>query len=259
MNLLIYVFSASLILAQAFDVIPTPESIVEEITQDTVLDDSNVPTNYSRNGYDAIIDDVSKKVVGFSFTNTGINRIVPKKSQIGMGPDRTFSIEMPERARQDISLHITDAPTDKLSQLMESHFMIFPRLVVPAILVDGIYTKVTLPNREEVIFSTESKEIISGVLKEGAAIDLGPDRFKRKFADVVYTGKGIFLRVDRRGEDPRLGAQIATIFYHDIKCKVPVSQLWDQKKSLHFLYPIDADFFVFVKKTCGFQITPNLN
>jgi hypothetical protein len=230
-----------------------PESVIEPITQELILSET-VPSGSYLDQYSVNTDDHGK-IVGFSVTNEGVNRIIPKPSEIGAGPDRTFAFDMPDRARQGILLRVTDVPSDKLSEMMESYFTIFPRLVVPAIKVVENKIIVTLPNREEMILSADSKEIIDGVFKEGAPIDLGPDRFKRKFADLSYTGKGLVLRADRRGEDPRIGAQrIAIATYQGKTCKIPVTKLWEQNDAVHFLFHSDADFFAFIKANCGFSI-----
>ncbi len=198
--------------------------------------------------------------------NTGVNRIIPKSAEPGGGPKRIFSIKFPERARQDLHFAITDVPTNKLSESMESYFYVFPRKLVPSIMMveDGKKLQVTLPTGEHVYFNTESKEIAGGVLKEGAPIDLGPDRFKRGFADVSYAGKGVSIRVDRRGSDPRLGTT-ATITTGSPDpscaagqacraCKVASEKLWNQSGKIHFKFPTDAEFDVFLKANCKFRV-----
>jgi len=248
--------AALLISNLAFAQIPEspipPESIIESISKDLVVHTS-IPGMYDRNQYDVNIQD-DGKVVGFTVRNEGTNRIIPKKAGIGEGPERDFAFDMPDRARQDLLLRVTDVPSDKLSEMMESYFMIFPRLVVPAIQVKENKITITLPNREEIILDATSKEIIDGVFKEGSPIDLGPDRFKRKFADLTYTGKGLVLRADLRGEDPRLGVRNAIAFYQGKKCKIPVSQLWDQSDDVHFKFPTDLEFQEFIKKACKFDL-----
>jgi hypothetical protein len=236
-----------------------PESIIEEITLDQVSSEHEIPTTYFSELYSVSKNDQGK-VVAFSFSNNGVNKIIPKETVIGEGPEREFNFNMPERARQNIILMVTDVPSAKLSELMETYFMIFPRQVLPAIRTEESKIIVTLPNREEVIYNKDSKEIIGGAFKEGAPIDLGPDRFKRKFADITYTGNGLVLRVDRRGEDPRIGAQkTATAFYQNQKCKIPLNKLWEQDGEVNFLFPTDAAFFAFIKKTCGFEVKISSN
>jgi hypothetical protein len=137
---------------------------------------------------------------------------------------------------------------------MESYFVFFPRKVVPAI--ESIDDKfiVTLTTEEKIEFDRTTKEIVGGVLTENAPIDLGPDRFKRKFASLSYIGSGLMIRVNKRGADPRLGSQIAEISKLGKVCKVPVNKLWDQTEKVNFLFPTDESFNQFLKIQCGFEI-----
>ena len=149
---------------------------------------------------------------------------------------------------------IVDVPTELLSHHMNSYFYFFPRRVLPAIQWphDGSTTfKVVLPTTETVEFSTLSGQITGGVLKETAPIDLGPDRFKRKFAGIQYTGTGVYIRVDKRGADPRLGTT-ATVYQGSKTCKVASAKLFDQNEesSVLFQFATDEAFNEFLKKTC---------
>lgn len=207
--------------------------------------------------------------VGFSVFNGGANPIIPRKAGIGTGPDREYSFEFPQRARQDIHFAVTDTPTEKLSERMESYFYVFPRKLVPSIqqIDEGKRLQVTLPTGETVVFDSATKEVAGGVLKENAPIDLGPDRFKRKFADVSYTGKGVMIRVDKRGADPRLGT-IATITTGSpdpgckgaacSTCRVESTKLWEQGGEVHFKFATDSEFDAFLKTNCKFGIPPTL-
>ena len=205
--------------------------------------------------YDVTYGNEKDDIQGFSFTNHGPNSVVTIATRgIGMGPQRDFELAFPARARQDIKMTIADVPTQFLSQRMESYFYFFPRKVLPSIQwpKDGtsVFT-VTLPTGESVQFNTVSKEMVGGVLKETAPIDLGPDRFKRKFAAIEYTGTGVYLRVDKRGADPRLGTT-AVIHQGTKTCKVPSSKLFDQREdsAVLFQFPTDEAFNEFLKKTC---------
>lgn len=189
----------------------------------------------------------------------------PKKPEPGGGPDRSFDFNFTSRARQDIYVDITDAPTDRLSELMSSYFYFFPRKYIPAIKVIDDKFIVTLPTGEEVLFSSVSKEIVGGVLKEGLPIDQGPDRFKRKFPDIKYSGTGVMLRADRRGEDPRIISSGAIPTAKAIKvsgdncsqvkpceCLIPKNKLWEQGGQVHFLFKSDDEFNNFLKSQCKF-------
>ena len=230
-----------------------PESVIESIKQDVVIHPETIPSSRFNEDYMVTAED-SGLVVGFTLENNGINKIIPKKTEIGSGPSREYEFAFPERARQNIILMITDTPSSKLSELMETYLTFFPREVVPAISRVNDQLIVTLPNQEEIHFNYLSKEITSGVLSENAPIDLGPDRFKRKFAQISYSGTGVMIRVDRRGEDPRIGSQIATISHKTDLCKIPVNKLWTQDGLVHFRFPTDAEFDVFLKANCKFQL-----
>jgi hypothetical protein len=237
---------------------PAPESVVSAPDQDLASDKSEC-TTYSRGStfgkYDVVYNSDTEKVEGFAFSNHGPNSVVTKATRgIGMGPQRDYSFDAPQRARQDLKMTIVDVPTEFLSQNMNSYFYFFPRKVLPAIQwpTDGTSVfKVTLPTNEEVQFSTVTNEVVGGVLKETSPIDLGPDRFKRKFAGIEYTGSGVYVRVDKRGNDPRLGTT-AIVSQGKKTCKVPSAKLFDQREdsAVLFLFPTDQGFNEFLKKTC---------
>ncbi len=197
------------------------------------------------------------RIFGFSFLNKGANRIIPiEETDFGRGPDREFRFYFRDRARQDLFFSITDTPNAALSQRMESYFYLFPRKNLPAIEplheAKGVeLMKVTLPTGETVTFDSKTKEIRDGVFKEMGPIDLNPDRFSRKFAQVQYSGKGVQIRVNRRGGDPRLGT-IAIITQGPKTCKVQSSALFDQnpESNVNFLFPTDEAFNAFLLKTC---------
>lgn len=217
-------------------------------------------TDYSRGSdqgnYDVRYANTTNKVVGFGFSNNGPNPVVPVATRgIGLGPSREFNFRFSERARQDIMISITDAPTEFFSHFMESYFYFFPRKVLPALqwpADPAIKTfTVILPTNEAVTFDKESHQMVDGVLKEKGPIDLGPDRFKRKFANIAYTGTGVYVRVDKRGNDPRFGTT-ATITQGAKTCKVPSTKLFDQNPqgAALFQFPTDEGFNEFLKKTC---------
>ena len=243
---------------------PAPEAIITGPERDLMIPgrpgDTLTIAPSTGGSYLISINEVTRSVVGFSFTNTGVNRIIPRESEPGAGPDRTFTFHFQSRARQNIFLSVTDAPTEYLSQLMESYLYLFPRKVLPAL--EWIKTpgqaarmKVTLPTGETVDFDGETHEVTGGVLEETAPIDLNPDRFKRKFARIRYRGTGVMLRVDKRGGDPRLGTT-ATITKGTLTCKIPSSLLFNQDESseVEFLFPSDPEFDQFLIKKCGFGL-----
>lgn len=243
---------------------PAPESVLSAPERDKMIpgkpgDTLNIAPS-TEGPYQISVEESTGAVVGFSFFNEGANRIVPRKSEPGMGPDRTFGFHFQSRARQNIFLSITDAPNEYLSQLMESYFFLFPRKVLPAIEWNtlpgqGSQIRVTLPTGETMDVNGETREIVGGVLQETAPIDLQPDRFKRKFSRVRYQGTGVLLRVDKRGGDPRLNTT-ATISKGSLSCKIPSSLLFnqDERSEVEFLFPSDPEFDQFLIKKCGFGL-----
>lgn len=238
--------------------------VTEPLTE--LNEEDDIPTQYSSpHGDYSVSIDTKGRVVSFNFDNTGVNRIIPKEPEPGGGPQRSFSFNFTSRARQDIYMDITDAPSDRLSELMSSYFYFFPRKNIPAIKVVDNKFIITLPTGEIVEFNSESKEIIGGVLKEGLPIDQGPDRFKRKFPDLKYSGAGVMLRADRRGEDPRIASNGAIPTAKAIKvsggsctlekpceCVIPKNKLWEQGGQVHFLFKSDDEFNNFLIRQCKF-------
>jgi hypothetical protein len=208
-------------------------------------------------------------VTAFDWMNTGKNRIVTKEDQHdGKGPNRWFVMDFPERARQDITLMIMDSPNENTSEVMVSSFYFFPRRVLPRIQwpappADGPSSSsdvvITLPNEETFAIDPNTKEIRSGVLTETGPLDLNPSRFLRKFARIEYSGKGVMIRVNKRGEDPRLNttAEISKRIGSQTQvCKVASKKLFrdDPKSNLAFLFPTDAEFNEFLKANCKFSL-----
>jgi len=250
-------------LAQDLQNLP-PEAVISEPERDRMLPghpgDTLVIAPSTGGPYTISVDESTRAVVGFQFTNTGANRIIPRESVPGAGPDRTFDFRFQSRARQNIFFSVTDAPSEYLSQLMESYIFLFPRKVLPAVeWIDSPGKRpalvVTLTTGEKVEFDGATHEVVSGALEEAGSIDLNPDRFKRKFARIRYLGTGVSLRVDKRGGDPRLGTT-ATITKGAQTCKIPSSLLFNQDESseVEFLFPTDPEFHQFLIKKCGFGL-----
>jgi hypothetical protein len=210
------------------------------------------------------------KIVGFEFSNRGGNPILPQRYNIDKNWffTRDFQFRFDDRARQDIHLSVTDwAPSrDKqfrLSELMNSVMHFFPRTYVPAIANSGGRSVVTLPTGEAVEFDARTYEILGGVFSE-APVDLNPDKTARSFARIKYTGKGLVVRANARGTDPRLGTT-ATISVGSpaedcqgagckSQCRVPSQELWEQKGAVRFKYASDEEFDRYLTTRCGFGI-----
>jgi hypothetical protein len=214
--------------------------------------------------------DRQSQIVGFEFSNRGGNRILLPRYDIGKNLlfTRDFQFRFDDRARQDIQLFISDwAPSrDKqfrLSGLMNSILHFFPRNYLPAIFGSGARYVVTLPTGEQVEFDAQTREILGGVFSE-TAVDLNPDRATRKFPGVNYVGKGVVVRANARGTDPRIG-NIATITTGTPawdcekgaacnQCQVPSKELWHQDGAVRFRFSTDQEFDRYLLSRCGFGI-----
>ena len=209
-------------------------------------------------------------IVGFEFSNYGGNRILPPHRDAAKNQffTRDFQFRFDERARQDIHLLVSDwvasrDRTFRLSELMNSLMLFFPRNFLPAIVNARTRDIVTLPTGEEVEFDAATHEIVAGALSE-TPVDLNPDRAARKFPGVRYLGKGVVIRADARGADPRMGST-ASISNGAAPqncdqgaecnlCQVPAKELWEQSGAARFRFATDADFDRFLLPRCGFGL-----
>ena len=214
--------------------------------------------------------DRQSRIVGFEFSNRGGNQILPHRYDIGKNLlfTRDFQFRFDDRARQDIHLFISDwAPSrDKqfrLSEIMNSILLFFPRNNLPAIWVSGERYIVTLPTGERVEFDAKTIEVLAGVFAE-TAVDLNPDRKARRFPGINYLGKGLTVRADARGVDPRIG-KTATITTPKpasdcekgtacSQCQVPSKELWHQGGPVRFRFSTDQEFDRYLLSRCGFGI-----
>jgi hypothetical protein len=209
-------------------------------------------------------------IVGFEFSNGGGNRILPPlrdplKNQFFA---RDFQFRFDDRARQDIHLMISDwAPSRdrvfRLSDLMNRLMLFFPRTFLPAIVSWHNRNIVTLPTGEEVEFDALTHEIVAGVFSE-TPVDLNPDRSAREFPGIEYGGRGVAIRADARGADPRMGTTAVITTGTPAKdcdkgilcrrCEVKPQELWEQSGAARFKYATDSDFDRFLMIRCGFGL-----
>lgn len=210
------------------------------------------------------------EVVGFEFSNHGGNPILaPRRDAVkNQFFTRDFQFRFDERARQDIYLMVSDwVPSRdrvfRLSEIMNSLMLFFPRAILPAIVNNGVQNLVTLPTGEEIVFDADTHEIRGGVLSE-APVDLNPDRQARRFPGIDYRGEGVMVRADARGTDPRIGTT-ATILARAPgdncdsaancrQCQVPSRELWDQTGAARFRFATDDEFDRFLQARCGFAL-----
>ena len=204
---------------------------------------------------------------GFTVENRGKNRIVNAQDSM-----RSYDFSAEENASQNISLLTTDSPNGTISHSMHSHFMFFPRTYLPIAEVDeSDNVRVTLPTGEEMHFNKDG-EVTGGVFSEGP-VDISPDRFKRYYTDMKYSGKGILLRANARGQMPQQGQFEATKidmeygikYSSDVliingttgqRCRRPKADFWPSGdiSPIPFKFPSDKEFDTYLKAKCGFGI-----
>ena len=185
---------------------------------------------------------------GFEFQNVGPNTIAGTPLDPSQKVERQWRFVSEDNSRRETYLWVTDdAGSGYLSQLMESVILIVPRKMKQHIEAKGDELHVTLTTGEKVIYDKATKQVKAGVLREGP-VDLTPNRFNRKFADVKYQGTGISIRLDKRGEDPRLITGNAVVTQNGRSCQVPARELW---RETEFRYPNDRGLVDFLNRKCG--------
>jgi hypothetical protein len=207
---------------------------------------------------------------GFFFKNTGNNRVV--NSQQSPHAARSFSFEYPEQARQNLALQVDDAPNGLVSHTMHSIFMIFPRKYLPTIEQHKNQLEVKLPTGEKMLFHKDSKEIMGGVFSEGP-VDVSQDRFRRHYPHLIYKGRGVILRVNARGQSPKLGqfetnkidmehglrGSVDVLIINNStgqKCRRPKADFWEplDVSPVEFKFPTDEEFDLYLRNHCGFGL-----
>ncbi|MFI5345936.1 MAG: hypothetical protein ACHQ51_06135 [Elusimicrobiota bacterium] len=202
----------------------------------------------------------------FTLRNSSSPRINPT----GRGVHRDYSFSAPENARQELGLFVyewasLDPGADDSASSMLSEILFFPRRVTPSVRLtpDGASYEATLPTGETVLFEARTKEILGGVLTETAPIDTNQDRHARAFAALRYSGGGIMLRSDQRGDSPRSSVvwgqkKYATVVWGAKTCRVSTADVWKQDASgagSANLYPTDEGFYSMLGRKCGWTVT----
>ncbi len=210
------------------------------------------------------------EIVGFEFSNHGGNPILaPRRDAVkNQFFTRDFQFRFDERARQDIHLMVSDwVPARdrvfRLSEIMNTLMLFFPRKFLPAIVSSSGRNIITLPTGEEVEFDAETHEIRRGVLSE-TPVDLNPNRQARQFPGIDYRGSGVVVRVNSRGVDPRIGTTATVTSGAKLsscdkgascnQCQIPSKELWDQTGAVRFKFSTDADFERLLIARCGFSL-----
>ena len=152
---------------------PQKESVAPAIKYDTVLTKRSVLIA-AHSGWQ-YRNNRQSQIVGFEFSNHGGNQILPPRYDSSKDQlyTRDFQFRFDDRARQDVHLSITDwvASRNKqfrLSELMNSIMLFFPRNYLPAVVTVGDRNILTLPTGEEVEFNAATHEVSGGVFSESA-------------------------------------------------------------------------------------------
>lgn len=215
----------------------------------------------SKQGIRICRDPDSGEAISFTLFNLGSPHIVPP----GKNLERSYRFRFDGRELQNVKMRVFErpSPTGRASHLlMISSIYFFPRKVLPTLSLienDSVMNvlELELPTGERVCFDTETKEIIGGVLKEDAPMDTNPDRHKRRFAKLSYSGGGVTIRVDQRGSSPEQAVvwgqnKMAIISFGDRTCKLSPSKLWEQDSGwFDFKFPTDVLLYEFLRKSCG--------
>ncbi len=229
---------------------PTPYVCNEDLS--FYSDDPvGVPDNSSSVAWNATVIpfNMGTRPVGFEIKMNGPNRMAGNPIDPAEKVQRDWRFVSKNGSRRETYISITDdAGSGKLSQLMESVIVLIPRKGRPHIERVGDKNIVTLTTGEQVVYDANNNTIISGVLQEGP-IDLNPDRFKRKFAPVTYSGTGISIRADKRGEEPRLITTTATVTQQGKTCQVPAADLW-VNPSTAFKFNNDENLLRYLNTKC---------
>jgi hypothetical protein len=207
----------------------------------------------------SMIDTNHETPNSFKLINLGDNNTVPHSGNM-IGREFTFMFQ--DMARSDLELLVWDIPDENTNHGHLKMMMFFPRKILPAIRFNSEKNTliVTLPTREEVIFNAETKEILSGALKEAP---MEQDNAGNAISPLVsYTGTGVVIEAHRLNEYPvgsiKNMATIKKIGHED--CLVPVKELWftDENKggNVYFNKNFITDFAFdhFIKSRCKFSI-----
>lgn len=180
-------------------------------------------------------DGSGKRPTGFQFKMSGPNKLAPAPLDPAEKIERLWRFVSRNGSKRETYLAITDdAGSGYLSQLMETVIVLVPRKHRPHVEVVADELHVTLPTGEKVIYDKATRLIKSGVLSEGS-IDTNSNRHQRKFIPLKYSGTGISIRVDKRGEDPRIMTPQATVTQQGQSCQVPAKDLWQSNTDFKFV------------------------
>lgn len=188
---------------------------------------------------------------GFTIENYGPNEIVKTTPQGVNYAKRKFSFMTEDGARRDTYLYMTDYNgSGKVSDYFESAIVFLPRENQMSIVEEEKYLLVTLTTGEEIKFYKREKTLNSEVLQE-LPLDVNENRDQRKFAQLSYSGKGIMIRSDAKGRDPRLSPSVLVIKAGQADCKIAGKVFWTQEDFPKFKFASDEAAYAVIKEKCG--------
>lgn len=191
----------------------------------------------------------------YNFRNKGPNHIVPTKPEGIIHPNRDFNFVSEDHSRSETYLWITDDNgSGKISDLLESILVFFPRKSQVGIVAFNDQYELTLPTGENVFFSNKTHTIIGGVLEE----DKLSYEDHREFTNFPYKGEGMIIRVNARGNDPRVSRGDALIYKKGlVPCRMNKADFWTQTSWPSFRYADDEEVYRLVRQKCGEKYLPN--
>ncbi len=195
---------------------------------------------------------------GFSIVNHGPNDIVTTTPEQIEHPFRDFSFYNDDRARRDTYIWITDyIGSGYVSDFAETILFFLPRQNQFHVEERSETLEVTLTTGEEVTFFKKYKTFDGGVLTE-KPLDMNPVRSERKHAQIGYSGKGIIIRSDAWGADPRLTKKVEILKSGLKPCILPAPLFWTQEGFPKFKYVTDEEAYTVISEKCGPEYLPEI-
>ena len=188
---------------------------------------------------------------GFSITNYGPNDVVPTTPVTYDPASRDFEFITEDRSKKETYLWITDYNgSGKISNRYETIITFLPRLNQPHVEEIGEELLVTLSTGEEVVFDKKYKTLARGVLSENKL------NYEGGFVDIKYSGKGVMLRIDAKGADPRYSKNLKVIKGDQKPCLIPTNKFWSNDSFPRFKFSSDEETYQLIEDHCGKSYVP---
>lgn len=195
---------------------------------------------------------------GFGVTNHGPNDIVPTSPEHIEHPGRDYLFLNDDRGRRDAFIWVTDyIGSGYTSDYGETILFFLPRQNQFHIEEKSETLEVTLTTGEEVTFFKKYKTLDGGVLTE-KPLDMNPNRAERNHAQINYSGKGIIIRSDSWGSDPRLTKNVKILKNGLKPCILPGPLFWTQEGFPKFKFVRDEDAYAVIAEKCGAEYLPEI-